>query len=175
MVDAVKNYGLAGVSANVELGKGGPRIIGSSDDVSLYANADTLARANIADGTDAEHTVTKSQLEGVQGSAGVLKSFTANYNSGTVSLGTTTANTYIHSVTVTATSNWTGADSSTNITVGDASDNSRLFTTFDPTTQVIDETDYQYTSETALVAYVTQGGASAGTASIKILYSGGIS
>jgi hypothetical protein len=176
MVDAVKNYGLAGVSANVELGKGGPRIIGSSDDVSLYANADTLATANIADGTDDAHAITKSQFEGITDPAGrVLVSSTINYNGGNVSLGNTSSNTYIHSVTVTALSNWTGADSSTNITVGDSGDIDRLFTGFDPDTQSKDETNHLYTSATELFAYVTTGGASAGTAKVQIVYSGDIS
>ena len=175
MVDAVKNYGLAGVSANVELGKGGPRIIGSSDDISLYGNDGNLTPAKILAGTNDDQAVTKSQFDTISDPAGrVLVSSTLNYNSGNVSLGTTSSNTYIHSVTVTSLTNWTDADSSTNITVGDSGDVDRLFTGFDPDTQSKDETNHQYTSATELFAYVTTGGASAGTARVHIVYSGDI-
>ena len=173
MVDSVKNYGITGVGSTVELGKKGNKIVGTSAKVSLTENdGTTLLRANIADGTLAEHAVTKSQLDTISGQTVTMFTATVNYNSGNVSLGNLQANGYIHSVTVEKSTNWTDADSATNITVGDDSDTDRLFVSFDPTAQVTDETDYKYTADTEIKAYVNAGGASAGTAKIAILYSG---
>ena len=56
MVDSVKNYGIAGVGANVQLGKSGVSIIGSnSDQISFTNTSDQLVNVNLADGTDATH------------------------------------------------------------------------------------------------------------------------
>ena len=175
MVDSVKNYGLAGTSANIELGKGGPRMIGSSDNFSLMADNTNFARAAISDGSNADHAVTKSQLEGVeQGIARVTKG-TVSFDSGTVTIGTTDSNTFIHSVTIEkGAGNWNGANSTTEITVGDDGDTDRLFAGFDPTVQCKSNEFHHYTSATAIKAYVTQGGASAGTATILITFSGNI-
>lgn len=175
MVDSVKNYGLAGVGGNVELGKGGSRIVSSSDKVSLYNNAqDTLITANIANGTLASHAVTNAQLDSIQDSKVSVLTTTVNYNSGNVSLGNIKAGSTVLSVTVEKTAgNWTGYDSSTNITVGDAGDTDRLFTAFDPAgAQVTDETNHEYASQTELFAYVTAGNASAGSAKVSLFYSG---
>ena len=70
---------------------------------------------------------------------------------------------------------WTNANDTTNITVGDGSDNDRLFVGFDPDIQVKQDSKYKYESATALNAYVTQGGASAGSAVVRVWYSGQIS
>jgi len=176
MVDSVKNYGLAGVAANVELGKQGAQIIGSDSSQIAFLDKDSNAEElAIAEGTDATHGVTKSQLEtlGTAKFASIVT--TVNYNSGNVTIGTASANTVIHSVVIEkGVGNWTGADSTTNITVGDDNDVDRLFATFDPTVQSVDETNYTYTSSETLKAYVTQGGASAGTASVTVWYSGTI-
>ncbi len=176
MVDSVKQYNLAGVSANVELGKQGPRIDGSSAGViSFKDNAGNLSVVAVAEGTDPTHAVSLSQL-GVADS-GKLAYITAqvSYDSGTVALGNAAANAYIHSVTVEKTAgNWVGADSSTEITVGDSGNNSRLFEGFDPSVQNTSETDHKYSTTTTINAYVTQGGASAGSAKVTVWYSGTI-
>jgi len=176
MVDSVKNYGLAGVAANVELGKQGAQIIGSDSGEIAFLDKDGNAEEiAIADGTDATHGVTKSQLEGISGSKVSNITTTVNYNSGNVTLGNVSANTVIHSVVIEkGAGNWTSADSTTNITVGDDSDVDRLFASFDPTAQSVDETNYTYTSPETLKAYVTQGGANAGTVSVTVWYSGTI-
>lgn len=176
MVDSVKNYGLAGVAANVELGKQGAQIIGSDSSQIAFldkdGNAEELA---IAEGTDATHGVTKNQLDSISINKFSSIVTTVNYNSGNVTLGNVSANTTIHSVVIEkGVGNWTGADSTTNITVGDDSDVDRLFASFDPTVQTVDETNYVYSSQETLKAYVTQGGASAGTASVTVWYSGSI-
>jgi len=176
MADPIKNYGVTGVSANVELGKGGSRIVGSSDKVSLYNNAqDTLITANIANGTSASHAVTNAQKDGISEQKFQALTTTVNYNSGNVVLGTAGdgANTFIKSVIVEkGPGNWTGSDATTNITVGDDSNPNRLFKTFDLESQVTDETNHTYTTSTEVKAYVTPGSASAGTATVTIWYSG---
>ena len=52
MVDSVKQYNLAGVASEVELGKAGAKIDGanSSDQVALKKNDDSLAHAEIDKG-----------------------------------------------------------------------------------------------------------------------------
>ena len=66
MVDSVKNYGIAGVSANVELGKQGAKIIGSdSSQLSFQDKDGNSENIAIAQGTDDTHGVTKQQLEDV--------------------------------------------------------------------------------------------------------------
>ena len=176
MVDSVKNYGLAGLKANVELGKQGPQIIGSdSSVVSLKDKDGNAIVAAVAVGTDATHAVQKSQLTEITDPKLQYKKTTVTYNGGNVAIGTAAANTYIHSVTVEKTSNWTSHNATTDITVGDVGDVDRLFADWDPDTQTTDQTDYKYTASTQLNAYVTQGGASAGTAVVTVLYSGTIS
>lgn len=172
MVDSVKNYGISGVSSTVELGKNGKKIVGSSGKVTLqHANA-SVSPAEVANGTSASHAVTKAQLDLIEDPKVQFLTSTVNYNSGNVTIGTTNSNTVIHSVSITKGDNWTDADGTTNITVGDDSDVDRLFTSFDSDSQIIDETNHKYNSATAIKAYVTQGGASAGTATVAILYSG---
>ena len=129
MVDAVKNYGLAGVSANVELGKQGA-IIDASDSaiISLKDKDGALEEIRIANGTVSSHAVTKAQLDATGSQKLQYHSQTVSYNSGTVSLGTWAANSTIHSVVIEkGAGNWTNNSSSTEITVGDSSDNDRLF------------------------------------------------
>lgn len=176
MVDSVKNYGIAGVAANVELGKQGAHIVGSASSVTLESNVGVKVTANIADGVNTEHAVTLSQLESIEDNKVTVTTVVVNYNDAeTVSIGRLNANATVLSVTVTPTTNWTSANSSTNITVGDSGDTDRLFASFDPAIQVTDETNHKYLSQTDIFATVTQGGASAGTAKIAVLHSGTIS
>jgi hypothetical protein len=176
VVDSVKQYNLAGVAATVELGKQGPKIDGSNASVISFKDSNgNLSVVAVAEGTDPTHAVALSQL-GVADS-GKLAYLTTqvSYDSGTVQLGNAAANAYIHSVTVEKTAgNWVGADSSTEITVGDSGNNSRLFEGFDPAVQNTSEVDHKYTSATTINAYVTQGGASSGSAKVTIWYSGTI-
>lgn len=173
MVDSVKNYGIAGVGANVELGKQGPKFVGNdSSQISLQDNEGNSTVIAVAEGTDASHAVTKDQLDAIVLPKVTVTTATVNYNDSNVSLGTLSANSTVLSVTVEKTTNWTDADSSTNIVVGDSGDVDRLFTAFDPTSQVTDETNHLYTLSTEVIATVTQGGASAGTAKVVMLHTG---
>ena len=174
MVDSVKNYGITGVGANVELGKQGPRIDASDATVIDLKDKDgNLTVATIAEGVDPEHAVALSQLTVADQNKFNYRTFEVAYDSSTIALANAAANTYIHSVTAEKTaSNWVGADANTTITVGDSGDNARLFTGFDPTVQNTDESDFIYKYETTINAYVTQGGASSGNAYITLFYSG---
>tara|TARA_B100000963_G_scaffold340300_1_gene338828 strand:- start:3068 stop:3598 length:531 start_codon:yes stop_codon:yes gene_type:complete len=175
MVDSVKNYGIAGVSANVQLGKGGVKVVGSnSDQVSFVNTSDALVNVNLANGSAATHAVTKAQLDLIEAPKLQYIDTTVSYDSGTTAIGTTDSNTIIHMVVVEKDASWTNANNTTEITVGDGSDNDRLFAGFDPTIQVKFETKHKYESATALSIFVTQGGASAGTAVVRVWYSGNI-
>ena len=48
----VKKYNLAGLNANVELGKQGSYITGSSGEIGFYANGGALQKLKIADATE---------------------------------------------------------------------------------------------------------------------------
>ena len=177
MVDSVKNYGLAGLNANVELGKQGAKIIGSDSSQIAFQDKDGNASViAIAEGTDASHGVTKSQFDGI-----VLPKLSYNksaiaYNSGNITVGTASANTTIHNVVVESTTGtWTDENSSTEVTVGDDSDVDRFYSGFDSSVQTKQEPKYKYTSDTDVKIYVTQGGASAGSGTVTIWYSGTIS
>ena len=174
MVDSVKQYNLAGVAANVELGKQGPVVDASNSSVVSFKDKNGNASViNVAEGTDPTHAVALSQLSSTTLRKFNYQKFEVAYNSGTVALANAAANAYIHSVVVEKTpGNWVGADASTTIAVGDSSNNSRLFSGFDPTSQCSDESDYKYATETTINAYVTAGGASAGNAYITLWYSG---
>jgi len=178
MVDSVKNYGIAGVNANVELGKQGRNIVGSdSSQISFQDKDGNASVIAVAAGTDATHGVSKQQLENATNKRVQSIVETVTYNGGSQYLFTVKANTTILSTTIEKTSgNWTGYNITTDITVGDTVDNSRLYSVgFTPdSSQQQDETNYTYTSSETLKAYVTQGGASAGTASVTVWYSGTI-
>ena len=174
MVDSVKQYNLAGVAANVELGKQGPVVDASNSSVISFkdknGNASVIA---IAAGSDATHGVTLDQLNAISGNALSYVATTVNYNSGNVVVGNVSADTFIHSVSVEKTvGNWVGADANTEITVGDTGNASRLFSGFDVSVQSTVDTKYEYTTSDTISITVTQGGASAGSAKVIIWYSG---
>ena len=178
MVDSVKNYGIAGASTTIELGKQGAVIDASSSSViSLKDKDGALEIVAIAQGTDATHAVTKAQLELASANKVQIKKQQVSYNSGTVSIGTAAADTRVLSVVVEKDAgNWTDANATTEIVVGDAGDTDRLFSGFEPSNgQFKEDADHVYSSETAISAIVTQGGASAGTATIWVYYAGTIS
>lgn len=173
MVDKVKSYNIDGVAANVQLGSKGPSFIGSeSSKIRLEDNTGNLAEAKIGNATIGSHAVTLQQLKTQSQDKLRNDQFVVSYNGGNVNLANAQPNTWITSVVVEASNVWSGADSNTNITVGDTGNSSRLFSGFDVDAQSIDETDYKYTSETTITAFVTQGAASAGNAIITIWYVG---
>ena len=172
MVDSVKGYNIAGVSANIQLGKEvDTKIITNVDSFELRDRDDALNRAAIADGTHQQHAVTKAQLDGIN----INRIFTnvVQFDSSVTNMIVVPANTTVLSVSIESVGNWPGADANTNITIGDSADTNRLFTQFDPTCATVDETNHYYANQTTIKSTVTSGGATAGTARIIILYAGG--
>ena len=173
MVDSVKQYNLAGVAANVELGKQGPIIVGSNSSVISFTdkngNASVIA---VAQGTDPTHAVTLPQLDVLTATKLSYITTSVDYNSGNVTVGNINANTYVLAVSVEKTSTWTGADSNTEITVGDSVSATSLFTGFDVQSQVTVDLRKLYNSADTISITVTQGAASAGRAKVTIWYSG---
>ena len=173
MVDKVKSYNIDGVAANVQFGSQGPSFIGSdSSKIRLEDNTGNLAEAKIGNATIDSHAVTLQQLKTQSQSKLRNDQFVVAFNGGNVNLANAHPTTWITSVVVEASNVWTSADSNTEITVGDSGNSSRLFSGFDVDAQSIDETDYKYTSETTITAFVTQGAASAGNAIVTIWYVG---
>ncbi len=173
MVDKIKSYNIDGVAANVQLGSKGPSLIGSDPSkIRFEDHTGSLAEAKIGNASIGSHAVTLQQLRTRAQSKVRNDQFVVGFNDGTVNLANAQPNTWITSVVVEASNVWTGADSNTEITVGDSSDNDRLFSGFDVDAQCMDETEYNYASETTISAYITQGGASAGNAIITIWYVG---
>jgi hypothetical protein len=172
VVDSVKQYNLAGVAANVELGKQGPVIQGSAGAVSFKDKNGNASVVAIAQGTDATHAVNLSQLDSLSSDKLSFVTTSVDYNSGNVTIGNIEANTYILSVSVEKTSTWTGADANTEITVGDSSNASSLFSGFDVDAQSTLDLTQLYSSAETLSITVTQGAASAGRAKVTVWYSG---
>jgi len=171
----MKQYNLAGAGSSIELGKQGPVIDGTnSSQVSLKDNQGNAQVAGIATGTSPSHGVTKAQFELELSQRVQTVNETVNYNSGTLFLFKVLANTVVLSVMVEKTAgNWVDYTSATEITVGDSVNNSRLFSGFEPDgTQNQDPTNYTYTTETDIFAYVTAGSASSGSARIRVTYVG---
>lgn len=172
MVDSVKSYNIAGIGANVQLGKVvDAKIISNSDHIALKDRDDALNRAAVADGTHQQHAVTKAQLDAVN--INRVYSNTVTYSDGVTNMFVIPANTTVLSVSVESIGNWLNTGANTNITIGDTADPDRLFSTFDPTVATVDETNYRYDQQTTIRSTVTADGATAGIAKILILYAGG--
>tara|TARA_R110000751_G_scaffold142140_1_gene245589 strand:- start:455 stop:1000 length:546 start_codon:yes stop_codon:yes gene_type:complete len=174
MVDSVKNYGIAGVSATVELGKAGKKIVGSASDISLKNANNSLSPVDCLAGTADDQAVTKLQMDTATSSKVQTITETVNYNSGAnFFLFTVSANTKILNVMVTKATNWSSYNATTEITVGDSGDTDRLFSGFQADgEQYKIDSGYTYASETDILAQITQGGATTGTATIEVFFSG---
>jgi hypothetical protein len=175
VVDKIKNYGITGVSANVELGKSGSVIAGEdSEQLQMLDSSGELTKIVCAAGTEDQHAVNRTQFDDITLPKFSYEVFTVDFDSGTVELAQVINNTYVHRVIVEAVSVWNGADSNTNITVGDTTVSDRYFTDFDTEVQIIGETDHRYSGNDTLIATVTAGGATSGQAKIVVWYSGRI-
>ena len=117
----IKKYNLEGVGANVELGKQGSYISGTSDAVSFFNNTDALQKVSIADATLAGHAITKGQLDDVSGD--LIQHFTTefDYQTTTVNLAGVTSGSRVIGVTVDIPTAWTATNNtSTFVEVGDS-------------------------------------------------------
>lgn len=174
MVDSVKNYGIAGVDSTVELGKAGKKIVGSASDISFKNANDSLSPIKLLAGTSSDQAVTKLQMDTATKNKVQTLTETVNYNSGSnFFLFKVAANTKILNVMVTKTTNWSSYNATTEITVGDSGDTDRLFSGFQADgEQYKVDSGHTYSSETDILAQITQGGASTGTATIEVFFSG---
>ena len=170
----VKKYNLAGLNANVELGKQGSYITGSSSQIGFYANGGSLQKLRIANATVSTEAITKAQLDEV--AADLLQHITIDfdYDHGTSNVATIAADSRIVSVTVDIPTAWTASNNSgTYVEVGDADNNSRFIRAGDvdvlTAAQYHSQYQYEYGSETNLRLGVTQGTASAGSGTLSVV------
>ena len=99
MVDSVKNYGIAGVSTTLQLGKQGAVIDASSSSViSLKDKDGALEKVALGNGTASSHAVSKAQMDASGSQKLAYKQSTVAYNSGSTALGTASANTTIQKI-----------------------------------------------------------------------------
>ena len=82
----VKKYNLAGVGANVELGKQGSYIAGNASAIGFYTSGDALQKIAVANATVSTQAVTKAQLDDAE--ANLLQHVTVDvdYNSGSANI-----------------------------------------------------------------------------------------
>ena len=170
----VKKYNLADLNANVELGKQGSYITGGASEIGFYANGGALQKLKIANATVATEAVTKAQLDAA--SADLLQHITVDvdYDSGSANLATISSGSRVISATVDIPSAWTAPNNTaTYIEVGDSDNQSRYIRAGDADVlrvgQYHSQFQYEYTAEGTLTYDITQGTASAGSATISIV------
>jgi hypothetical protein len=170
----VKKYNLAGVGANVELGKQGSYIAGNANAIGFYTSGDALQKIAIANATVSDQAITKAQLDSASEDLVQHITVDVDYNGGSANLATVAAGSRILSVTVDVPSAWTSADNTTSfIEVGDSSNGSRFIRSGDidvtKAGQYHSQYQYEYTAEGVLQYDITTGSASAGNATISVV------
>jgi len=170
----VKKYNLAGVSTSLELGKQGSYISGNSDAIGFYTSGDELQKIAIANATAATGAVTKAQLDDIASDLVQHITLDVDYNtSGSSNVATIAAGSRVISVTVDIPTPWSSGGAGDYVEVGDSSNGSRFIRSSDVDVtkagQYHSQYQYEYGSETVLTAEVTNGAASAGTATISVL------
>ncbi len=170
----VKKYNLAGVSTSLELGKQGSYITGNADAIGFYTSGDALQKIAIANATAATEAVTKAQLDATAADLVQHVTLDVEYNSGTSNIATIAAGSRILSVTVDVPSAWTGGSSTGDfVEVGDTSNGSRFIRAGDldvtKVGQYHSQYQYEYSAESVMTVAVTNGAASAGTATVSLV------
>ena len=170
----IKKYNLAGVSANVELGKQGSYISGSANTIGFYANGGSLQKLEIADATISTQAITKAQLDATR--EDLIQHITVDfdYDSGDVVIAELAAGARVFSVTVDVPSTWTGGNNSTSfIEVGDEANGSRFIRAKDvdvsKVAQYHSQFQYEYAAGGNVTMSVTAGDATAGTGTVSLL------
>jgi hypothetical protein len=169
----VKKYNLAGVGANVELGKQGSYISGNASAVGFYTSGDALQKIAVANATVSTQAVTKAQLDDAE--ANLLQHVTVDvdYNSGSANIATIASGSRIVSVTVDIPTAWASGGTGDYVEVGDSSNSSRFIRSGDvdvtKVAQYHSQYQYEYTSTGTLSYNIVNGAASAGNATISIL------
>tara|TARA_R110001592_G_scaffold48636_2_gene152807 strand:+ start:1335 stop:1940 length:606 start_codon:yes stop_codon:yes gene_type:complete len=170
----VKKYNLAGVSTNLELGKQGSYITGNSSAIGFYTSGDALQKIAIADATTSTQAVTKSQLDATTADLVQHVTLDVDYDtSGTSNVATIAAGSRIISVTVDIPSAWTSGGAGDFVEVGDTSNGARFIRAGDidvtKAAQYHSQYQYEYSAQSVITAKVTNGAASAGTATVSIV------
>lgn len=170
----IKKYNLAGLSANVELGKQGSYISGSADAIGFYTNGGSLQKLEIADATVSTQAITKGQLDAVRDELVQHVTVDFDYDSGDVTVATVSAGARILSVTVDVPSTWSGANNETSfVEVGDTNNGARFIRAKDVDVakagQYHSQYQYEYQSAGDLTMSITQGDATAGTGTLSII------
>lgn len=169
----VKKYNLAGVGANVELGKQGSYISGNASAVGFYTSGDALQKIAVANATVSTQAVTKAQLDDAE--ANLLQHVTVDvdYNSGSANIATIASGSRIVSVTVDIPTAWASGGTGDYVEVGDSGNSSRFIRSGDvdvtKVAQYHSQYQYEYTSTGTLSYNIVNGAASAGNATISIL------
>jgi hypothetical protein len=175
IINKIKKYNLAGLNANVELGKQGSYISGNATAIGFYTSAGALQKIAIANATVGTEAVTKAQLDAAGGDLVQHITIDIQHDSGSANLATVAAGSRILSVTVDIPGTWGGtADNTTTfVEVGDTSNGSRFIRAQDVDVlkvgQYHSQYQYEYTSEGILKYTVTQGSASSGSATISVV------
>ena len=117
----VKRYNLAGLAANVELGKQGSYIAANANVIGFYTSSDVLQQIEIANATLSTHAVTKAQLEAETLDLVQHVSVPFNYNSANSNIANISVGARVISVTVDIPSAWggTGDNTTSFVEVGD--------------------------------------------------------
>ena len=170
----VKKYNLAGVSTSLELGKQGSYISGNSDAIGFYTSGDALQKIAIANATVATQAVTKAQLDATSADLVQHVTLDVDYNdTGASNIATIAAGSRIISVTVDIPSAWTSGGAGDYVEGGDTSNGSRFIRAGDidvtKVGQYHSQYQYEYSAESVLTAEVTNGAASAGTATVSVV------
>lgn len=172
---SIKNFSLQGVASVVEFGKRGLQLVSntSSEYLSFKSNdGNTFVEVRGANAAVNDAFMTKAQLDGITSGIVQFVSTEISYNSGTVTLFETPANSMIYNVVVDVDSAWTGANDTTGISIGDSADPDRLFTDshvdLSEAYQYQSEYQHVYSNATNISAIVTAGSASAGSARVTV-------
>lgn len=169
----VKKYNLAGVGANVELGKQGSYIAGNASAIGFYTSGDALQKIAVANATVSTQAVTKAQLDDAE--ANLLQHVTVDvdYNSGSANIASIASGSRIVSVTVDIPGAWASGGAGDYVEVGDSGNSSRFIRSGDvdvtKVAQYHSQYQYEYTSAGVLSYNVVNGAASAGNATISIV------
>ena len=170
----VKKYNLAGVGANVELGKQGSYLAGNASAIGFYTSGDALQKIAVANATVSTQAVTKAQLDATSSDLVQHITVDVDYDGGTANIANVAAGTRILSVTVEIPTAWTSGSSTGDfIEVGDTSNASRFIRAGDMDVtkvgQYHSQYQYEYSSAGVLRYAITNGNASAGNATISIV------
>ena len=174
----VKKYNLAGLAANVELGKRGSYISSNASAVGLYTTSGSLQEIEIGNATSATHAITKAQLDAE--TVDLVQHITVpfNYNSANSNIANISAGSRIISVTVDIPTPWggTGDNTTSFVEVGDTGNGSRFIRAQDVDVlkagQYHSQYQYEYVANTVIRLSVHTGSATSGTGVVSIVFTG---